>query len=107
MLRMLICGVVALAVVAGSAMAKDDAKKEGAKKPKRTAEEIFKARDKDGDGKLTLEELKAKVKKPERAARLEKMFKAKDKDGDGALTLEEFKAKPERKGKKKGKPAGN
>lgn len=107
MLRMLLCGVLAVGVVAGSALAKDTAKKEGPQKPKKTAEEIFKAKDKDGDGKLTLEELTSKVKKPEVAARLEKRFKAKDKDGDGMLTLEEFKAKPERKakGKKKDKPA--
>ncbi|NQU19939.1 MAG: hypothetical protein HQ567_01550 [Candidatus Nealsonbacteria bacterium] len=48
-------------------------------------------------GKLTLDELKGKAKKPEAAERAAKLLKAKDKNGDGALTFEELTAKPERK----------
>jgi len=77
-------------------------KAELAKKRAEAVEKMFAKRDLDKDGKLTLEELKGKAKKPEAAARAEKLLKAKDKDGDGALTKEEMLAKPERK-KKAGK----
>ena len=82
-------------------------KKEGAKKPRKSPEERFKAKDKDNDGKLTLEEFVGKTKKEEAKKKLEAMFKKKDKNNDEALSLEEFKARPERKkrGKKPGKKA--
>ncbi len=58
------------------------------KKPKPSREQIFKRLDKDGDGKLTYEEFKAKKK--EEAA--QKMFKRLDANADQSLSLEEFTA---------------
>ena len=72
----------------------DAQKAELAKKRAAAAEKAFKAKDKDGNGKLTLEELKGKSKKPEAAEKAAKLLKAKDKDADGALTFEELTAKP-------------
>ena len=51
--------------------------------------------DRDSDGKVTLDELKAGMKKKPEAA--DKILKAKDKDSDGSLSTEEFTAKPEKK----------
>ena len=80
----------------------EEQKAERAKKWAENVEKMFKNKDKNNDGKLTLEELKGKATKPEVIARMEKLMKAKDKDGDGALTKEELLAKPERKkGEKK------
>ena len=67
-------------------------KAERAKKREAALEKMFKAKDKDGDGKLSFDEFKGKAEKPEAIERMEKAIKAKDKDGDGALTLEELKA---------------
>lgn len=82
----------------------EEQKAERAKKWAENVDKMFKNKDKNNDGKLTLEELKGKANKPEAVERAEKLMKAKDKDGDGALTKEELLAKPERKkgpGKKK------
>jgi iduronate 2-sulfatase len=49
--------------------------------------QLFKTRDKDGDGKLTREEFLANQKNPEAA---EKRLSRFDKDGDGILTRDEF-----------------
>jgi len=49
--------------------------------------QLFKTRDKDGDGKLTREEFLANQKNPEASAKRLSRF---DKDGDGILTREEF-----------------
>ena len=51
------------------------------KKAEEQADRIFKARDKDGDGRLSKEEL------PEQAA---KMFSRIDRDGDGAVSKQEY-----------------
>ena len=51
----------------------------------------FKRLDKDGDGKLTLEEFKGN-RTGEKAEQAEKQFKRIDKDGDSKLTLDEYKA---------------
>lgn len=75
----------------------DAQKAELAKKRAEAMEKRFKARDKNNDGKLTLDELKGKSAKPEAAARAEKLLKAKDKDGDGAISKQEMMAKPDRK----------
>ncbi|MEN6495608.1 MAG: EF-hand domain-containing protein [Thermoguttaceae bacterium] len=78
-------------------------KKDGPKKPPKPPEEVFKALDKDNDGKVTLDEFKANRKKPEQIERAEKVFKAKDTNNDGSLTLDEFKAPPPKKEGKGGK----
>ncbi len=66
------------------------------KKPKRDPEARFKKMDKDGNGKLSLEEFVGK-RTGEKKERAEKVFKRKDKDGDGSLTFEEFKPKKKKK----------
>jgi Ca2+-binding EF-hand superfamily protein len=58
-------------------------------KPKLSPEEQFKKMDKDGDGKLTLEEFVGK-RTGEKADKAKETFTKKDKDADGKLTLEEF-----------------
>ncbi|HJM64054.1 MAG: EF-hand domain-containing protein [Roseibacillus sp.] len=65
--------------------------------------------DKNKDGKITLDEMKAwgaAKAKPVPAKRIEAVFKKRDKNGDGALTADEVKSsrkkpKPEGEGKKK------
>ena len=81
--------VLGMAVVPCVYAAPDDDKKPD-------LEEVFKKRDKDGDGKVSLEEFVGK-RKDEAKEKAEKQFKRKDKDSDGFLTLEEFKAKPKKK----------
>ena len=68
------------------------------KKPKKDWEAIFKKKDKDSDGKLSLNEYVGK-RTGEKKEKAEKQFKRKDKDSDGSLTLDEFK--PKKKKKKK------
>jgi Ca2+-binding EF-hand superfamily protein len=61
-------------------------------------EQIFKQRDADGDGSLSLEEFK--VGMPEKAlARADTRFKKLDTSGDGKLSLEEFKVGMQRRPK--------
>lgn len=62
-----------------------------ADKPKRTPEETFKRLDKNGDGKVSPDELKGK-RTGEKADRVVSRFKQMDKDNDGFLSLEEYKA---------------
>lgn len=88
---------------ASTASFADDEKKPEPKKGGGDMAARFDKLDSNSDGKLSLDELKAGMKKkPEMA---EKMMKAKDKDKDGMLTKEEFTAKPAKKkegaGKKK------
>ncbi len=95
------CGVMACCV-ANFATAAEEEKK--AKKKADPAARFAKL-DKDSDGKLTAEELKAGFKKkPEMA---EKVLKSKDKDKDGSISKEEFVAKrtPKKKGDAAKKPA--
>ena len=107
MLRVLLS--VALAVSIGlTAAAAEGKKKNGPKAPKKTADEIFKAKDKSGDGKLSIDEFVGNPKKPGVKEKLEAAFKKLDKDSDGFLTLDEFKAKPAKgdKPKKNGPKRG-
>ena len=92
MLRVLLS--LALALSIGLTAAAADGKKNAPKGPKKTADEIFKAKDKDGDGKLSKDEFVGNPKKQAARDKLEAAFKKLDKDGDGFLTSEEFKAKP-------------
>lgn len=78
-------------------------KKDAAKKPRKSPEEVFSNLDKDNDGLLTLDEFKANKKKPEQLERAEKFFTARDKDKDGKLTLDEFKTPPKKGGRDKNK----
>ena len=92
------------ALLTAPLFAADDEKKKPAKKPTKTAAERFAKFDKNSDGSLSLDELKANPyfkDKPEVAA---KNFKRRDKDGDGKLSKEEFAAKQQPK-KKKGDAA--
>jgi hypothetical protein len=106
MLRLVLSVALALLVGAGVALAQDAPKKEPPK-PKKTAEEIFKEKDKNKDGFLTVDELVGKSKKPEAEQKAKEFIAKKDKNKDGKLSLEEFTAKPEKKegGKKGKKPA--
>ena len=84
---------LALSFGAGMTFAQDgQSKKAGTGKKQQNVEQVFKARDKDHDGKLSKEEFLGKVKDPERVKLLEGRFKAMDADGDGYVIFEEFKA---------------
>ncbi len=91
---------VALGLVftAGPVMAADAAAKaaKAAKADKKTPDELFKEKDKNSDGKLSLEEYSAGLEGKAKD-NADKSFKAKDKNSDGSLDLEEFKAKKEKK----------
>lgn len=92
------------ALFAAPLFAAEDEKKKPAKKPTKTAAERFAKFDKNSDGSISLDELKASPNfknKPEAAA---KNLKRRDKDGDGKLSKEEFAAKRQPK-KKKGDAA--
>jgi hypothetical protein len=84
---------LALSVGGAAAFAQDgQSKKAGGGKKLQSVEQVFKARDKDHDGKLSKEEFLGKVKDPEHLKLLEGRFKSMDADGDGSITFEEFKA---------------
>ena len=119
-MRVLMSVALALCVGLSAAAAQDAVKKDAPKKPgekvKKTltdeekaavAEKMFQRLDKNGDKKLSFDELKGKQTDAKRLEALEKQFKAKDKNADGSLSIEEFKAAPEKKPreKKEKKPA--
>ena len=97
-LTILAVGCVVAVFASTSALAAEEEKK-AKKKPDQAAR--FAKLDKDSDGKLSAEELKAGFKKKPELA--EKVLKSKDKDKDGSISKEEFLAK--RKPKKKGDAA--
>jgi hypothetical protein len=68
------------------------------KKDKPKPEDQFKKMDKDGNGKLSLDEFVGK-KKDEKKTKAEEAFKKMDKDNDSSLSLEEFTAKGKKKDK--------
>lgn len=95
-MKKLITILAALAVTVSFATAADEAKKE--KKAGAGAEERFKKLDTNGDGFISLDEMKASPAGAKDAAKAEAAFKAKDKDNDGKLSAEEFNAGGGKKG---------
>jgi hypothetical protein len=101
MLRLFTLATAVVIGISSFAMAfegKGAPKGKGAAKARISPEERFKKLDKDGNGKVTLDELKGHAKDP---AKAEMRFKHLDKDGNGSVSLDEFKAGAERHGKKK------
>lgn len=66
------------------------------KKDKPKPEDVFKKMDKDGNGKLSLEEFVGK-KTDEKKTKAEEAFKKMDKDSDGSVSLDEFTTKGKKK----------
>ena len=64
------------------------------------AQRPFEKVDKDGDGKLTIEEFLQGIK-TEKHEGMSKTFAKRDKDGDGFLTADEFKSNSKKKKKTK------
>jgi Ca2+-binding EF-hand superfamily protein len=89
MLRWLLAFAVTVVIGLGAAQAQDS--KKPPKKPHKTVEEIFKAKDTNQDGKLSKEEYMKDVPEARKAA-MEKRFTAMDTDKDGFVTPEEMKA---------------
>src|SRR4051812_12009306 len=106
-MKKLITILSALAISISFATAADAEKKA---EKKADPEASFKKIDKDGDGFISLDEMKASPAGQRDAAKAEQMFKRKDKDGDGKLSLDEYKATGGGGAKKAGdagaKPAG-
>jgi hypothetical protein len=117
MKRTLMIGMfTALSLIGRIALAEDGAKPEGgrphgkpgegkpgeeAPRPHKPPEEIFKKIDTNGDGSLSLDEIKESPRGKQDPAKAEEMFTKKDKDGDKKLSLAEFKV-----GMGKGGPGG-
>lgn len=68
-------------------------------KPKQSPEDRFKKLDKDGDGKLSIDEFRGK----KTADEAQEEFKKLDANGDGSISLEEYLAGADKKKKKKDK----
>lgn len=67
----------------------------GQARPKRSPQQVFKKKDRDGDGFLSRAEFTARTKD---AAKAEASFTRKDKNSDGKLSLAEFRGKRGAKG---------
>ena len=78
-------------MMVGSLADAKDKNKAGGPKKKPSPQEVFNRLDTDGNGQLSLDEVKGDkhAKSPEQA---ETRFSKMDADGDGNVTLEEFKA---------------
>lgn len=83
----------ALIVVAGLAIGFSTLSSASAADPKKPAdpEKVFKRKDANGDGALSLDEFKAGMK-PEAVDKADRRFKKIDSNGDGKLSFDEFKA---------------
>jgi EF hand len=68
-----------------------------AKGEKKVASKVFNKRDKDGDGSLSLDEMRGKGKRD--ASKVEKRFKKLDKNSDGKVSLAELSARGKKKTK--------
>ncbi len=92
-MRRLLCGLLLCGLGLGMGNVSFAAKKKPVRK-KPVPAEIFKKKDKDGNGTLSLDEYVSHKASddPAKTESSKKAFAAKDKDGDGKLTLEEFKA---------------
>jgi Ca2+-binding EF-hand superfamily protein len=99
-LRSMLAAFTAVCLLSGIALAEkgDKGDKGGGKRP--DPARVFKKKDADGDGKLSLEEFKAGM--PEKAlTKADDRFKKLDTNGDGSLSLEEFEAGMQRQRPKK------
>jgi hypothetical protein len=67
-------------------------KRDAARQPRKTPEQVFSKLDKNGDGQLDPDEFRRTAKKAATAAEVEKLFAQADKDGDGKVSLEELTA---------------
>jgi hypothetical protein len=85
MVRWIVCllAAAALTVAANSAEAAKNSR------PKPSPEVIFRKRDKNGDGVLTVQEFVGK-RTGGKALKAAKIFQRKDRNGDGVLTFAEF-----------------
>lgn len=88
-MRKLLALVLVGGLSAGVFAAEKGDKKKGGEKM--SPEAAFKARDKNGDGKISKEEYLGKLDGDKKAA-AEKRFAASDKNGDGSLDQAEFTA---------------
>jgi len=96
-LRSMLAAFTAVCLLSGIALA-EKGDKGGGKRP--DPARVFKKKDADGDGKLSLEEFKAGM--PEKAlTKADDRFKKLDTNGDGSLSLEEFEAGMQRQRPKK------
>ncbi|QNN22782.1 hypothetical protein HED60_11055 [Planctomycetales bacterium ZRK34] len=89
-----LAAVVVVALMVGTVQAKE---KEKGDKPGKGPETVFAKKDKDSDGKLTLDEFLGKIP-AEKADKAKARFAKLDKDGSGDLSLDEFKAGFTKKG---------
>ena len=84
--------ILALATTLSFAQEKPAGPPPAERKPRPTAEEIFKKLDTNNDGVLSLEEFKAGPMGKKDPAKAEEIYKKMDVNADGKVTLEEFKA---------------
>jgi Ca2+-binding EF-hand superfamily protein len=93
MIRALLSIAIAGGLMTGLASAAPAAKACAANKPHKTAADVFKALDKNGDGKITLDEFTARAKgDKEFTAKLTSRFNKIDANHDGVITSDELKA---------------
>ncbi len=89
----LLAGLEMIPAEAAAPKGKDKGNAEA--KARRDPEQIFEKKDKNGDGSLSLDEMKGKGKKD--ATKVEARFKKLDKDKNGMLSLAELKGGAKRR----------